>query len=94
VLSLLVVPSFFLIMDDLSRLLGKIFGRMVGKKEQEDFGLSNEELSQEARKNAQSIASLEERLNQMERQTSANDDRSPGAQASSKVLRLPPLAAE
>ena len=27
VLSLLVVPSFFLIMDDLSRLLGKIFGR-------------------------------------------------------------------
>ncbi|MCQ1571310.1 efflux RND transporter permease subunit [Neorhizobium galegae] len=94
VLSLLVVPSFFLIMDDLSRLLGKIFGRMVGKKEQEDFGLSNEELSQEARKNAQSIASLEERLNQMERQTSANDDRSPGTQASSKVLRLPPLAAE
>ncbi|MBP2558035.1 multidrug efflux pump subunit AcrB [Neorhizobium galegae] len=94
VLSLLVVPSFFLIMDDLSRLLGKIFGRMVGKKEQEDFGLSNEELSQEARKNAQTIASLEERLNQMERQTSANDDRSPGAQASSKVLRLPPLAAE
>jgi multidrug efflux pump subunit AcrB len=94
VLSLLVVPSFFLIMDDLSRLLGKIFGRMVGKKEQEDFGLSNEELSQEARKNAQSIASLEERLNQMERQTSANDDRSPGAQAGSNVLRLPPLAAE
>ncbi|MEN3148084.1 efflux RND transporter permease subunit [Neorhizobium sp. IRAMC:178] len=94
VLSLLVVPSFFLIMDDLSRLLGKIFGRMVGKKEQEDFGLSNEELSQEARRNAQTIASLEERLNQMERQTSANDDRSPGAQASSKVLRLPPLAAE
>ncbi|CDZ40552.1 efflux RND transporter permease subunit [Neorhizobium galegae] len=94
VLSLLVVPSFFLIMDDLSRLLGKIFGRMVGKKEEEDFGLSSEELSQEARKNAQSIASLEERLNQMERQTSANDDRSPGAQASSKVLRLPPLAAE
>ncbi|EUB96720.1 acriflavin resistance protein [Rhizobium sp. CF080] len=94
VLSLLVVPSFFLIMDDLSRLLGKIFGRMVGKKEQEDFGLSNEELSQEARKNAQTIASLEERLNQMERQTSANDDRSPGAQASSNVLRLPPLAAE
>ncbi|CDZ50787.1 efflux RND transporter permease subunit [Neorhizobium galegae] len=94
VLSLLVVPSFFLIMDDLSRLLGKIFGRMVGKKEQEDFGLTNEELSQEARKYAQSIAALEERLNQMERQTSANDDRSPGAQASSKVLRLPPLAAE
>ncbi|MGK9051907.1 efflux RND transporter permease subunit [Neorhizobium petrolearium] len=94
VLSLVVVPSFFLIMDDLSRLLGKLFGRMVGKKEEEDLGLSNEELSQETRKQAQSIASLEERLNQIERQTGANDDRSPGTQAGSKVLRLPPMAAE
>ncbi|MGK6316510.1 efflux RND transporter permease subunit [Neorhizobium sp. DT-125] len=94
VLSLVVVPSFFLIMDDLSRLLGKLFGRMVGKKEEEDLGLSNEELSQETRKQAQSIASLEERLNQIERQTGANDDRSPGTQVGNKVLRLPPMAAE
>jgi predicted RND superfamily exporter protein len=94
VLSLVVVPSFFLIMDDLSRLLGWVFGRMVGKKEEEDLGLSNEELSQETRRQAQSIATLEERLNQMEKQTGANDDRSPGAQASGKVLRLPPMAAE
>ncbi|MFB9947743.1 efflux RND transporter permease subunit [Rhizobium puerariae] len=94
VLSLVVVPSFFLIMDDLSRLLGKIFGRMVGKKEDEDFGLSTEELSKEAHKNSQSIASLEDRLNQIERQTSANDDRSSGAQTGNKVLRLPPMAAE
>jgi len=93
-LSLIVVPSFFLIMDDLSRLLGKLFGRMVGKKEEEDFGLSNEELSEETRKQAQSLASLEERLNQMERQTGANDDRSPGTQVGNKVLRLPPMAAE
>jgi multidrug efflux pump subunit AcrB len=94
VLSLLVVPSFFLIMDDLSRLLGKIFGRLVGKKEVEDLGLSTDELSKEARKNAQSIATLEERLAHIERQTSANDDRSPATQGSSKVLRLPPMAAE
>ena len=95
VLSLVVVPSFFLIMDDLSRLLGKLFGRFVGKKEAEDLGLSPEELTQEARRNAQSIASLEDRLNQIERQTGANDDRAaPGAQAGSKVLRLPPMAAE
>lgn len=35
VLSLIVVPSFFVIMDDLAWLLGKIFGRVVGKKEAE-----------------------------------------------------------
>lgn len=35
ILSLVVVPSFFLIMDDLSRLLGWVFGRMIGPKEQE-----------------------------------------------------------
>jgi multidrug efflux pump subunit AcrB len=35
VLSLVVVPSFFLIMDDLSRLLSWLFGRVVGKKEAE-----------------------------------------------------------
>jgi hypothetical protein len=35
VLSLVVVPAFFLIMDDLSRLLSWIFGRFVGRKEDE-----------------------------------------------------------
>ncbi len=35
VLSLVVVPSFFLIMDDLSKVLAWIFGRFVGKKEAE-----------------------------------------------------------
>ncbi|MDP3342525.1 efflux RND transporter permease subunit [Frigidibacter sp.] len=35
VLSLVIVPSFFLIMDDLSWLLGRIFGGLVGKKEEE-----------------------------------------------------------
>jgi HAE1 family hydrophobic/amphiphilic exporter-1 len=34
-LSLVVVPSFYLIMDDVSRLLGWIFGRFVGAKEKE-----------------------------------------------------------
>ena len=36
VLSLVVVPSFFLIMDDLSRLLAWVFGRFVGKKDEEE----------------------------------------------------------
>lgn len=35
VLSLVVVPAFFLIMDDLQKLLGWIFGGLVGKKEVE-----------------------------------------------------------
>ena len=35
VLSLVIVPSFYLIMDDLSRLLARAFGRMVGKADVE-----------------------------------------------------------
>jgi hypothetical protein len=35
VLSLVVVPAFYLIMDDLSWLLGKVFGRLLGQKEEE-----------------------------------------------------------
>ena len=35
VLSLVVVPSFYLIMDDLSRLLAWMFSRMIGPKESE-----------------------------------------------------------
>ena len=35
VLSLVVVPAFYLIMDDLSWLLGKLFGRLLGQKEEE-----------------------------------------------------------
>ncbi|WP_230426492.1 efflux RND transporter permease subunit [Paragemmobacter aquarius] len=35
VLSLIVVPAFFLIMDDLSRLVGRLFSRILGPKESE-----------------------------------------------------------
>jgi hypothetical protein len=35
VLSLVVVPAFFLIMDDLSNLLGRIFRSVIGPKEVE-----------------------------------------------------------
>jgi multidrug efflux pump subunit AcrB len=34
VLSLIIVPAFFLIMDDLSRLMSRIFSRMIGKKDE------------------------------------------------------------
>lgn len=35
VLSLVIVPSFYLIMDDLSRLMGWLFSRLIGPKEDE-----------------------------------------------------------
>jgi multidrug efflux pump subunit AcrB len=92
VLSLLVVPSFFLIMDDLSRLLGRIFGRMVGKKEEEGPTFSNEELSRKTEDNARSIASLQKRLGQGN--GGEAEDTSAGGQTGAKVLRLPPMAAE
>ena len=45
VLSLVVVPSFYLIMDDLSRGLGKLFSGMVGKKEVEPVEPAAHELA-------------------------------------------------
>ena len=89
VLSLVVVHSFFLIMDDLSRLLGWIFGRLVGKKDKEDLPMSSEDLTRAARESRSDIDSLEERLTAIERPESkrktGND---------TNVLRLPPFAAE
>ncbi|WP_152045029.1 efflux RND transporter permease subunit [Aureimonas psammosilenae] len=35
VLSLVVVPSFYLMMDDVSRLLGRLLGRFIGEKDEE-----------------------------------------------------------
>ncbi len=46
VLSLVVVPSFFLIMDDLSGLLARVFGRLVGSKEAEPVVPDRSELAQ------------------------------------------------
>ncbi|MFC5756600.1 efflux RND transporter permease subunit [Rhizobium sp. GCM10022189] len=89
VLSLVVVPSFFLIMDDLSRLLGWLFGRLVGKKEEEELAMSREELTRELKTSQSTIDALEERLAAIEKPESkrktGND---------TNVLRLPPFAAE
>lgn len=46
VLSLVVVPAFYLIMDDLSWLLGKVFGGLIGKKEEEPEAPSPEALAE------------------------------------------------
>ncbi|MGV2103546.1 efflux RND transporter permease subunit [Rhizobium sp. 21-4511-3d] len=84
VLSLVVVPSFFLIMDDLSRLLGWMFGRLVGKKDEEQLAMSREELTD-------AVGSLKDRVTAIEnpeaKQKNANSN-------GKNVLRLPPFAAE
>lgn len=45
VLSLVIVPSFYLIMDDLAGLISRLLSRFVGKKEQEDEALPPEVLT-------------------------------------------------
>lgn len=84
VLSLVVVPSFFLIMDDLSRLLGWMFGRLVGKKDEEQLAMSREQLTD-------AVGSLKDRVTAIEnpeaKQKNANSN-------GKNVLRLPPFAAE
>jgi hydrophobe/amphiphile efflux-1 (HAE1) family protein len=59
VLSLVVVPSLFLIMDDLSRLLGGMFGRFVGEKDEEVSTMSREILTNE-------VGSLKARIKAIE----------------------------
>jgi multidrug efflux pump subunit AcrB len=66
VLSLVVVPSFFLIMDDLSRLLGWIFGRFIGKKDEEPEAPDNMELAAEIARRQAEIAELTARVYQLE----------------------------
>ncbi|WP_113340567.1 efflux RND transporter permease subunit [Rhizobium cremeum] len=89
-LSLLVVPAFFLILDDLSRLLGWMFGRLVGKKEEETVALSAEELTEIARQNNEALETLHKRL-------AAVEKHAPGTARkgeSGNIVTLPPLAAE
>jgi multidrug efflux pump subunit AcrB len=98
VLSLLVVPSFFLIMDDLSRLLGRIFGRFVGAREDEDL-ISSEEVARQTRRQGRTLSELEQRLSQLENgenttSSGAQSGLQSDAQAGHRVMRLPPMAAE
>jgi len=69
VLSLIVVPSFFLIMDDLSRLLGWIFGRFVGKKEEEPEAMEPADLTRLAGETAREVDELEKRIETLEKRT-------------------------
>ncbi|MBB4566213.1 efflux RND transporter permease subunit [Rhizobium leucaenae] len=90
VLSLVVVPSFFLIMDDLSRLLAWLFGRLVGKKDVDDEVLTKEKLAAAVNENRKSLTALEERLDAVENK----DVPQHGKPAKTNILKLPPFAAE
>jgi hypothetical protein len=66
VLSLVVVPAFYLIMDDLSRLLAWVFGRMIGKKDEEAVPPTAEELVARLHKGDDRAALLNARLSALE----------------------------
>jgi multidrug efflux pump subunit AcrB len=97
VLSLVVVPSFFLIMDDLSRLLGWMFGRLVGKKDEEQEVMENSELTRVLAENSRTISSLEERLQMLEADRGPLEARQSvpkGRHPAANDLQGKPLAAE
>ncbi|MBV7519535.1 efflux RND transporter permease subunit [Ensifer sp. ENS12] len=87
VLSLVIVPSFFLIMDDLSRLLARLFGRFVGQKDEENLPLDREALTGLVHEQSKTIEGLEDRLKTLE------SDQSKG-RPGGKVINHPALAAE
>jgi multidrug efflux pump subunit AcrB len=65
VLSLVIVPAFFLIMDDLSRLLAWIFSRMVGPKEAEPEAPAPEVLAAGIAEARAEVGALREKVEAM-----------------------------
>ncbi|MBP7002877.1 efflux RND transporter permease subunit [Amaricoccus sp.] len=65
-LSLVVVPSFFLIMDDLQRLLARVFGRFVGRKEPDPETRSPEEVAAALTASESEIDALRQRIDRLE----------------------------
>ncbi len=66
ILSLVIVPSFYLIMDDLSWLLGKVFGRMVGKKEADPATADADHIAAELETTKTEVGELRSRLARLE----------------------------
>jgi multidrug efflux pump subunit AcrB len=66
VMSLVVVPSFFLIMDDVSRLLGFLFSRLIGPKEVELEPLDNTTLTAQQQALSTQVSGLETRVDSLE----------------------------
>jgi multidrug efflux pump subunit AcrB len=66
VLSLVVVPSFYLIMDDLSRLISRFFRRFVGAKEVEPESPESHVLADRIARGQEDLALLQGRLTALE----------------------------
>ena len=65
-LSLLVVPAFFMIMDDLARLLNWVFSRFVGKADPNDVVYTAETAGRMSEDNRERLKTLEERMDDLE----------------------------
>ena len=89
VLSLVVVPSFFLIMDDLSWLMGKLFGRFVGKRDPDDVVITKDTLAASVAANSQAITDIRERLDE-----EGEDPRKRAAGGRANVLKMSPPRSE
>jgi multidrug efflux pump subunit AcrB len=66
VLSLVIVPSFFLIMDDLQRVLAWVFGRFVGRRDEEPEVPDATALAASLDERQAEIEALEARLRRLE----------------------------
>jgi hydrophobe/amphiphile efflux-1 (HAE1) family protein len=66
VLSLVIVPSFFLIMDDVQRVLSWIFGRFVGARDEDPEAPDTRDLANALDQRGTEIAGLEARLRRLE----------------------------
>ncbi|AZL60858.1 efflux RND transporter permease subunit [Tabrizicola piscis] len=66
VLSLVVVPSMYLVMDDLSRLFGWVLGRFIGKKEAEPENPEAHVLAERIERGREDMALLQGRLAALE----------------------------
>lgn len=66
VLSLVVVPSMYLVMDDVSRVFSWVFSRFLGKKEQEPESPEGHVLAERIAQDREDMALLQGRLSAME----------------------------
>ncbi|MCB6177096.1 efflux RND transporter permease subunit [Rhodobacter sp. Har01] len=66
VLSLVIVPAFYLVMDDLSRVLGLVFSRFIGQKETEADAPAPEILADRIARGRDEMEKLEQRLGAVE----------------------------
>jgi hypothetical protein len=64
VLSLVVVPSFYMIMDDFSRLLSYVFKGLIGEKEEEVLPEGNDVLAERIALLAAEQADLRDKLSE------------------------------